>query len=150
VELRAATAADASSILALLETGDLPTGDLATSSPLFVVACNGQNRVMAAGGLQTLGQSALLRSVVVAPELRGTGLGQRIVQELERIARAAQVQQLALLTLTARRFFERQGYRVIPRQDMPEALQATEEFQSMCPASAVCMAKSLADTQSAL
>ncbi len=100
---------------------------------------------MAAGALQNLGESALVRSVVVATKLRGTGLGHSIVEELERIARAAQVKQLALLTLTAKSFFERQGYRVIARQDVPEPLQSTEEFQSLCPASAICMAKSLAD-----
>jgi N-acetylglutamate synthase-like GNAT family acetyltransferase len=145
VQLRAATAADAPSIRALLESGDLPTSDLSTSSPQFVVACDVENKVVAAGALQTLAESALLRSVVVATELRGTGLGRSIVQELERIARAAQVKQLALLTLTAKPFFDRQGYRVIARQAVPEALQGTEEFRSLCPASAICMAKSLAD-----
>ncbi|MGP8035569.1 MAG: arsenic resistance N-acetyltransferase ArsN2 [Steroidobacteraceae bacterium] len=146
MQLRAGTAQDASSIRALLETGDLPTSDLARSSPQFVVACDNTNRIVAAGALQALGDSALLRSVVVTPALRGTGLGQRVVQELERMARATQVKQLALLTLTAKRFFERQGYRVISRQDVPEALQGTEEFQSLCPASATCMVKSLAET----
>jgi amino-acid N-acetyltransferase len=77
--------------------------------------------------------------------LRGTGLGRRVVQELERIARTAGVKQLVLLTLTARQFFERQGYRVIARQAAPETLQGTEQFRSLCPVSAVCMAKKLAD-----
>ena len=146
MQLRAGTAADLSGIRALLETGDLPTRDLLTSAPQFIVACDGDDRVVAAGGLQSFGESALLRSVVVARELRGAGLGQRVVRELERIARAAQVKRLALLTLTATRFFERQGYRVISRHDVPEAVQGTEEFQSLCPASAVCMAKSLTET----
>ncbi|MGO9802949.1 MAG: arsenic resistance N-acetyltransferase ArsN2 [Steroidobacteraceae bacterium] len=146
MQLRAGTAGDVSSIRALLEMGKLPTSDLSRSAPQFVVACDSGNRIVAAGALQALGDSALLRSIVVTPELRGTGLGQRVVRELERVARAAQVKQLALLTLTAKRFFERQGYRVIPRQDVPEALQVTEEFQSLCPASAICMVKSLAET----
>lgn len=146
MQLRAGTARDVPGIRALLETGDLPTSDLLTSSPRFIVACDGEGKIVAAGGLQAFGDSALLRSVVVAPGLRGTGLGQRVVHELERMARAAQVKQLALLTLTAKRFFEGQGYRVISRQDIPEALQGTEEFQSLCPASAVCMVKSLAET----
>lgn len=143
--LRAGSAGDISSIRALLECGGLPTSDLSTSSARFVVACDGENKVLAVGALQTLGESALLRSVVVAAKLRGTGLGHSLVQELERIARAAQVKQLALLTLTAKRFFERQGYRVIAREAVPEALQGTQEFQSLCPAAAICMAKSLAD-----
>lgn len=146
MRLRAGTARDASSIRGLLESGGLPTSDLSTSSPQFIVACDGEDEIVAAGALQTLGESALLRSVVVAAELRGTGLGRSVVQELERIARAAHVKQLTLLTLRAKHFFERQGYRVIPRQDVPEALQGTEEFQSLCPASAICMTKSLVET----
>ncbi len=145
MQLRAATVADAAGIRALLEAGNLPTSDLATSAPQFVVACNRDNRILAAGGLQVFGQSALLRSVVVTNELRGTGLGRRLVRELERVARAAQVEELALLTLTAGRFFERQGYRVIARQTVPEALQGTAEFQALCPDSAICMAKLLSD-----
>jgi amino-acid N-acetyltransferase len=144
VQLRAATAGDTASIRELLERGDLPTSDLSTSSPQFIVAVDGANRIVAVGALEAFGDSALLRSVIVTSELRGTGLGQRVVQELERIARTAQVKQLALLTLTARQFFERQGYRVIARQAVPEALQDTEEFRSLCPGSATCMAKSLA------
>ncbi len=135
--------ADGASIRALLEAGDLPTSDLSTSSPQFVVACDTGNTIVAAGALETFGDSALLRSVVVAPEVRRTGLGVRMVQELERIARARQVRRLVLLTLTARPFFERLGYRVIEREAVPEALKATEEFRSLCPASAICMAKSL-------
>lgn len=145
MQLRAATAGDASGIRALLESGGLPTSDLSRSSLQFVVACDGKGEIVAAGALQTFGEAALLRSVVVAEELRGTGLGRSIVKELERIARAAQVKQLGLLTVTAKPFFEHQGYRVIARQALPEALKSTQEFQSLCPASAVCMVRSLTD-----
>jgi len=48
-----------------------------------------------------------------------------------------------LLTQAARRFFERQGYRAIERQSVPQAVQASEEFRSLCPTSATCMAKTL-------
>ncbi len=115
MQLRAGAAGDVSGIRALLEAGNLPTGDLSRASPRFIVAVDGADRVVAAGALQCAGESALLRSVIVAPKLRGSGVGQRVVQELERIARTLQVKQLALLTLSARAFFERQGYRVIAR-----------------------------------
>jgi N-acetylglutamate synthase-like GNAT family acetyltransferase len=145
VQLRAGTTQDTSSIRALLAAEDLPTADLSRSSPQFIVAFDDANTIVAAGALETHGDSALLRSVVVARAVRGTGLGQRVVQELERIARIAQVKQLALLTQSARQFFERQGYRVIARQAAPEVLQQTEEFRSLCPVSAICMAKFLAE-----
>jgi amino-acid N-acetyltransferase len=143
-EVGPASAQDLIAIRALLESSGLPTSDLELARPEFaVIRENG--RVTAAGALQQFGSSALLRSVVVAPDRRGSGLGQMIVRGLERLARADQIDQLILLTQTAAEFFARQGYRVIARQAVPEALQGTEEFRSLCPDSAICMAKSLAD-----
>jgi amino-acid N-acetyltransferase len=99
--------------------------------------------IVAAGGLQRFGCSALLRSVVVAEDRRGNGLGQMIVWELELLASATHISRLFLLTQTASEFFARQGYRVIERSAVPEEVQGSEEFRSLCPSSAVCMAKIL-------
>lgn len=142
--LRVATAQDAPGIRALLEGAGLPTSDLETADPHFVVACDAEGRILAAGALQTFADTALLRSVVVAPEARGAGLGRRVVQDLERVARTVRVKELILLTQTAERFFMRQGFRVVHRQAAPQDVQQSAEFRSLCPASAVCMAKSLA------
>src|SRR5882762_6666283 len=56
------------SIRVLLKDNGLPTSDLMSSKPQFIVACEGET-VVAAGALQCFGASALLRSVAVAPEL---------------------------------------------------------------------------------
>jgi amino-acid N-acetyltransferase len=102
-----------------------------------------EGQVVAAGALQRFGSSALLRSVVVAADRRGSGLGQMIVCELERLAHAAQITELILLTQTAVEFFARQGYRAIERTSAPQDMQRSEEFLSLCPSSATCMVKSL-------
>lgn len=137
-----ASAQDLLAIRELLERSGLPTSDLEPAQPEFaVVRENGQ--VIAAGALQRFGSSALLRSVVVAADRRRSGLGQAIVSELERVARAAQISGLVLLTQTASEFFARHGYRVIERSTAPEDIQLSEEFRSLCPSSAICMAKSL-------
>jgi amino-acid N-acetyltransferase len=141
-KLRLGTDQDTASIRVLLESAGLPTDDLLTSNPQFVVACD-NDRVVAIGALERFGASALLRSVVVASDLRGSGLGRSIVQELERVARAVGIAQLFLLTQTAQRFFEHQDYRVIDRQSVPQDVQGSAEFRSLCPASATCMAKTL-------
>jgi amino-acid N-acetyltransferase len=141
-QVRTATREDAESIRVLLKDNGLPTSDLMSSKPQFIVACEG-GTVVAAGALQCFGAFALLRSVAVAPELRGTGLGRIVVEDLERLARAARITQLVLLTETAKRFFERQGYRVIERADVPKDVRESEEFRSLCPASATCMMKTL-------
>jgi amino-acid N-acetyltransferase len=140
--LRSATAQDANSIRALLERNGLPTADLASSGSEFVVAYEGEE-LIGAGALQPFGSTALLRSVVVAADRRGSGLGQHIVRELEQRARAAGIGELVLLTKTAAPFFARQGYRIIERNAASQAVQASEEFRSLCPASATCMVKTL-------
>jgi len=40
----------------------------------------------------------------------------------------------------------RQGYRLVERSTAPEDMQRSEAFRSLCPSSANCMAKSLAET----
>ena len=132
-------------IRALLERSGLPTSDLESARPEFaVIRENG--RVIAAGALQRFGSSALLRSVVVVPDHRARGLGQAVVSELEQMAKAAEIGRLVLLTQTAAEFFARCGYRVIERRAAPAEMQGSEEFRSLCPSSATCMAKSLPHT----
>ena len=99
----------------------------------------------AVGALERFGSAALLRSLVVVPERRGCGLGKALVRELEHLARAEKISRLILLTETAAEFFARQGYQVIERESAPRAVQRSEEFRSLCPSTATCMAKSLAE-----
>lgn len=141
--LRTAIEPDASSIRSLLEREGLPTGDLAAARPEFIVAVEA-DELIATGALQRFGETALVRSVAVSPQRRGNGLGRDIVLELERRARVGGIRELVLLTQTAARFFEHLGYRLIDRRDAAAAVQASEEFRSLCPASAVCMSKRLA------
>ena len=94
--LRAATDQDSAAIRALLDTSSLPTSDLEAARPRFVVACMNE-QIVGTGALQSFGQVALLRSIAVEPRLRGTGVGQSIVRELEHIARANGIKQLFFL-----------------------------------------------------
>lgn len=143
--LRAAAGADLPAVGELLGRSGLPTSDLQTSRPQFIVACEGEN-VVGVGALEQRGAAALLRSVAVAPLWRRSGLGHQIVRALERQARAAGIAELFLLTLTAQEFFEREGYRVVERAQVPPAVQESAEFRSLCPVTAVCMLKTLRRT----
>jgi len=140
-EVTPALAQDLVAIRALLERSGLPTSDLESARPEFAVIRE-TGQVVAAGALQRFGSSALLRSVVVAPDRRGTGLGHSIVNELEHRASATRITHLILLTETAADFFTRRGYHVIERSSAPEDMQQSDEFRSLCPSSAICMAKS--------
>ena len=137
-----ASAEELGGIRALLESAGLPTRDLESARPEFaVVRENGQ--VVAAGAMQRFGSSALVRAVVVAEDHRGSGLGRMIVWRLERLARAAQVSELILLTQSVSGFFARQGYHTIKRTSAPGDMQASEVFRSLCPGSGTCLVKSL-------
>jgi len=127
VQLRKATEVDAESIRALLEQCGLPSSDLAVARPEIVLACQGA-QLVATGALQHLGSVALLRSIAVAPAYRNSRLGRILVAELERRARAAGVKEIFLLTQTAIRFFQQQGYSTIDRNDVPQAVWGGPTF----------------------
>ena len=140
--LRAATEADDPVIRDLLERNGLPTGDLSTARPQFVIATH-DDQIVGIGALERFGDAALLRSVAVEAPWRGSGVGRLIVAELEQRARAVGIGELILLTLTARDFFERLGYAAKHRAQVPHAVLNSAEFRSLCPASATCLGKRL-------
>jgi N-acetylglutamate synthase-like GNAT family acetyltransferase len=96
------------------------------------------------GGLEIHGEHALLRSVVTLPPLRKRGFGGAMVDALETEARLWKCRLIWLLTTTSAGFFERLGYVRCERADMPDAIKATPQFISFCPASATAMSKPLA------
>lgn len=139
---RTANEADAEAICGLLERSGLPTSDLRTARPEFVLASSA-GQIVGIGALQHFGGEALLRSVAVEPQWRSSGVGRLLIAALERRARAAGVSELILLTLTAADFFRRLGYGAKDRSRVPAAVLDSAEFRSLCPATATCMAKTL-------
>jgi len=91
------------------------------------------------GGLEIVNKFGLLRSVSVAPKYRHQGLGQKITHDLVNLARKGHLSSLYLLTETAKAHFNRLGFKEIDRELVPIEISATQEFASVCPASATCM-----------
>jgi arsenate reductase len=147
--IRPGTAGDREAVLELLRKAALPTGDLDDSAAVrFWVAEDG-TRLVGAVGLERYGADGLLRSLVVAPESRNRGIGAELVAALEHDARSEGIGRLVLLTETAKPFFERLGYAVVPRDLVPAPVKGSAEFRSLCPASAVCMVKTLGSAKHA-
>jgi amino-acid N-acetyltransferase len=127
----------------LLAACDLPHEDIRSSLLRHFWVAGEIDSLAGVVGLEILGKDALLRSLVVAPQARGNGLGKKLTAKAEQHAQNSQVDTLYLLTLTAADFFKKLGYQVIKREDAPATLQNTTEFQGICPVSATCMTKSL-------
>ncbi len=141
--LSPALPADAPAIAGLLATAGLPHEDFARHLGNFIVARQ-NGMIVGAVGCEVCGPDALLRSLVVDPEARGTGLGDRLVRALAQQAVAHGVSRLYLLTTTAEAFFRARGFVRTGRAAVPSPVAATQEFRSLCPASAVCMARAAA------
>ncbi|CUX61971.1 Acetyltransferase, N-acetylglutamate synthase [Agrobacterium deltaense Zutra 3/1] len=95
------------------------------------------------GGLESYGECALLRSVVVPVDQRGGGFGEAVTGKLLAQARDDGAKAVYLLTDTAAPFFESLGFRNIARDAAPAAILATRPAANLCPASAALMAKDL-------
>src|SRR5256885_2319508 len=106
-----------SQVLNLLEENDLPVADLDQSKNLFALVQN--NEVIGTGGLEFFKDCALVRSVSVRKGLRGLGWGKAINKELEIISRQNGIRCLFLLTTTAEGFFDKEGYVVTKREEVP-------------------------------
>ena len=142
VSVGLARGGDLPAVLALLEGSGLPHEGLKAHLATTLIAREGE-RVVGSAALETYGASALLRSVAVAGERRGEGLGGRLTREALDLARERGVQRAYLLTETADGFFGRFGFRPIPRGEAPEGVRGSVEFVSACPGRARAMVADL-------
>jgi N-acetylglutamate synthase-like GNAT family acetyltransferase len=143
LRLRAADGDDLSAVAALLAAEDLPPFDPAEGNTHFQVLDNGQG-VVATAGLESHGASALLRSVVVAPEQRGRGLARWLTEHMTALAGERGHRTLYLLTMDAADYFAGLGFARVLRDQAPEEIRATRQFREQCPDSAVLMCKRIA------
>jgi amino-acid N-acetyltransferase len=134
---------DEADVRKLLEAAQLPIRDLSAEMLKHFLVVRLDGVVVGAAGIENHGNVALLRSVVVDAIRRGTGLGNRLVIEIEARAKASGIDHLYLLTTTAEKFFSARGYQAVPREQAPAAIRGTSEFSQLCPASSVFMGKSL-------
>lgn len=134
---------DTETIAALLRAAGLPAEDFRPHLGNFLVARDG-DRVVAAMGFERHGHAALLRSAVVAPTHRHQGLGTALLAALDHAAAREGVERFYLLTTTAEAFFSRHGFAKTARANVPAGIAVSPEFQSLCPASAVCLSRAVA------
>jgi len=144
MKIRRAKSSDLSAVESLLTASDLPTDGVRDNFSGFVVA-DDDGAIAGAIGLEKYGSAALLRSAVVAPDHRGTGVGRKLVEQLLERAEEAGIDELYLLTTTAEKYFPRFGFTRTTRATVPDAVKASAEFRGACPDTAVVMTRPLGE-----
>ena len=134
-------------ILALLDECELPKEGLAAHMSTTLVARQA-NEIVGCSALELYERYALLRSVAVKPSFRGRGLAARLTRAALDLARHQLVTTVYLLTETASTFFSKLGFATIPRSDVPQKVQESVEFTTLCPETATVMTMSLGREQS--
>ncbi len=135
--IRRAEEEDLPAVLALLGDAKLPTDGVAEHFKTFFVVDEG-GRIVASAGLELHGDAALLRSLAVASDLRGAGLGAAVLRRaLDEVH--ARVGGLYALTISAEAYLSRFGFVRVSRTSLPPQLFDSRELQHACPASATAM-----------
>ena len=144
VQIRPSRADDLEFAHALLTQAGLPVDDLEAEKLAFTAECD--EAIQGVIGIESFGDTALLRSLVIAEPARGKGVGQLLVSALEVASAETGVTEMWLLTIDADGWFSRLGYKVRDRAGAPSSIRKTREFSGLCPGDAVLMSKKLAES----
>ena len=137
--VRSSAIDDLPRVLALLEQAGLPTDGVSDHFENSYAVAEVDGELVGAAGLEIYDVDGLLRSVVVHPERRGSGLGVELVRDRLQWARDRNLRDLYLLTETAHDFFGRMGFVDVERGSAPAAMQKAPEFSHLCPSSSATM-----------
>jgi len=130
---------DLDTLKSFLKENKLPFEDVRLEGNQFFLYYDG-GKIVGCGGLEFYGDYCLLRSVAVANEFRGYGLGKEIVEDLISRAEDKNVRSISLLTETAEKFFEKNfEFKKRSRDDAPKEIKGSSEFSTVCPVSAAFM-----------
>jgi arsenate reductase len=136
---------DGPALRTFLQAAELPVDDVEIGRQEYLLAREG-GRIVGSVGLEVAGADALVRSLAVARDRRGLGLGKRLLEAAVQRARVRRIGTLYTLTITAESFASALGFVRIPRADVPESIASLPQFRSLCPVSAVCMRYSVSPT----
>ncbi len=144
--IEAASDRDLPEVRTLLARHHLPLDGVDEHVRTMVVARDG-SQIVGTAAVELYADGALLRSVAVDPAQQGRQLGHQLTEAALLLAQTHGADTVFLLTTTAEKYFPKFGFEQITRADVPASVQASVEFQSACPASAVVMRKRLASSR---
>lgn len=137
---RTATIDDLTAIQTLLIQHQLPVDGLTQHIQHFeVVMAN--NHLIGVAGVEQYFPFALIRSVAIDAQYQHQHIGKKLIENLLSKLNQAGFTTYYLLTETAPTFFSKLNFHIIQRSEVPLVIQQTQEFATICPASAIVMTK---------
>jgi len=127
-------------VISILNENDLCVDDIPSENILLKLV-RSENDPIAIYGFELFGHEGILRSIAVAEEYKGTGIGTQIMRQVKIDVKELELRNLFLLTTTAKKFFEKFGFSIIERETAPVVLQQSYEFLNFCPDTAIVMSK---------
>lgn len=138
IQIRPAHPNQFAALAALLTHNDLSGNDLPVELANFWLALDG-DKLIGSVGIEAYGNAGLLRSVCVDAAYRNQGIARQLFEVARQEARRQAIRDLYLLTTTADQYFDQLGFVRVERITVPDAIQQTEQFSSLCPSSAIVM-----------
>ena len=138
--IKPAIPSDKGAILGLLTALNLPPDGVSEHLGGFLVARNESGRLIACAGLERHGKLGLLRSVAVSPTFQKSGIGSKLIALMISEAEKTGIEEIILLTTTARDFFARRfDFVETTRENYNESLQNSPEWTLPRCSSAIVM-----------
>jgi N-acetylglutamate synthase-like GNAT family acetyltransferase len=110
-----------------LRTADLTLSGLDDPELPLWIQVDADGRIEGTAGFELAGREALIRSVAVAPSLRGTGLGRKLAQfALDRAAEAG-AERAWLFSRRSGPFWQKLGFEPADRDELARLLATTHQ-----------------------
>lgn len=140
IQFKKAQAFDFEVVVEILKSAGLPTEDIEPTLPYFSIAL-ADDKLVGVAGLEIYGTYGLLRSVAVLEDFRNFKIAHRLVNGILKEARLEGVKEVYLITTTAEKYFEKEGFEQVDRSVIPTEVAHSSQISSLCPSSAVVMKK---------
>ena len=129
-DLRKARPDDVSAIASMIVSEHLPAMEIEEWLDGFWVL-DDRGRLVGCAGIEQYGDSAVLRSVMTDPSLRGSGEGVRLVQRCLDSAREGGATRCYLFTMTAAAFFKKFGFEACTLEDFDAAARESWQWRGV-------------------
>ena len=140
VTIEKASPACLDDVLEILSQVNLPHDGVKEHFDGFLIARSGGGKIIGCAGLERHGEIGFLRSAAVLSECQGRCIGDKLIRELLKRAGIEGVTEVALLTTTAREYFQNKfGFNEAKRSDYAKRLADSSEWNIPRCSSAVFM-----------